>query len=141
MAKLTICRFHIFFWFRSWFLCDARFDSRLAPLGSLLMYTHGMFSSAFCFLSAIDLALLTARWIPLTKNKQYAIRILLVAEFEDCANGDGSEEAVRNCKSLLDNVDAIPSETWWNWLVLVALFAVFRLLALAVLRKKATKFF
>ena len=64
-----------------------------------------------------------------------------MAEFEDCADGDGSEAAAVNCSNLLENIDADSSKTWWNWLVLVALFAVFRLLALMVLRKKATKFF
>jgi len=69
------------------------------------------------------------------------VRILLVAEFEDCAAGNPFTMAAYNCANLLKNVDAEPSETWWNWLVLVALFLVFRLLALVVLRKKATKFF
>ena len=47
-----------------------------------------------------------------------------MAEFEDCADGDGSEAAAVNCSNLLENIDADSSKTWWNWLVLVALFAV-----------------
>jgi len=74
-------------------------------------------------------------------NQQYAIRILLVAEFEGCAEGDPTDPASRNCGNLLDNIDASPDETWWNWIVLAALFVFFRVLALLVLRKKATKFF
>jgi len=86
----------------------------------------------------------------LFNNQQYAVRILLVAEFEDCAEGNPencNDEpdcvvlATKNCKLLLNNVEAEPDETWWNWLVLVALFCVFRVLALIVLRRKATKFF
>lgn len=72
---------------------------------------------------------------------QYAVRILLVAEFEDCAEGNLLFPAAQNCYILLESVEAEPSETWWNWLVLVVLFFAFRLLALFVLRKKATKFF
>lgn len=83
-------------------------------------------------------------------NHQYAVRILLVAEFEDCADGnpencndeqDCALVATKNCVQLLNNVEADPDETWWNWLILVALFCVFRVLALIVLRRKATKFF
>lgn len=63
---------------------------------------------------------------------------MVVAEFDrDC----GNDEADNICMKILDNVNADPEETWWNWLVLVALFCVFRLLALVVLRSKATKFF
>ena len=76
-----------------------------------------------------------------TLRKQYAVRILLVAEFEDCADGPPNDRATENCRNLLINVEANPDETWWYWLVLVLLFLVFRVLALIVLRKKATKFF
>jgi hypothetical protein len=65
----------------------------------------------------------------------YAVRILLVAEFNPCSKNFAA------CANVLKNVEADPSETWWYWLVLGALFASFRLLALHVLRQKATKFF
>jgi ABC-type multidrug transport system permease subunit len=73
------------------------------------------------------------RWARYLCTLTYSIRIFLVAEFEDCSD--------QNCVTLLDNVDAVSDETWWNWLVLVLLFVVFRVSALLVLRKKATKFF
>ena len=69
----------------------------------------------------------------------YSLRIIMVAEFEDC--DPSNPEANDNCNNLLDSVDADADETWWNWLVLVVLFLVFRLFALIVLRKKATKFY
>ena len=80
----------------------------------------------------------------------YAVRIALVEEFGGgCPaftdDGDPILDEEGNqldpCINLLGSVDADPDETWWNWLVLVALFAVFRLCALVVLQQKATKFF
>jgi hypothetical protein len=62
----------------------------------------------------------------------------LVEEFgAGCPEADGEDP----CLNLINGVEADPDETWWNWLVLVALFVVFRLCALAVLQQKATKFF
>jgi ABC-type multidrug transport system permease subunit len=78
------------------------------------------------------------RWARYLCSLTYAIRILLVEEF---GNGCGGGEADINCQNTLDFVGADPDETWWNWLALVSLFVVLRLLALIVLRKKALKFF
>jgi ABC-type multidrug transport system permease subunit len=90
------------------------------------------------FFVAPDLIPMWLRWARYLCTLTYAVRILLVAEFDrDC----GSEEGDKNCEELLDNVGAVPDETWWNWLILIALFCVFRFIALAILRKKATKFF
>jgi ABC-type multidrug transport system permease subunit len=90
------------------------------------------------FFVAPELIPVWLRWARFLCTLTYAVRILLVAEFDrDC----GSDEANKNCQNLLDNVDADPDETWWNWLVLVALFAGFRLLALFVLQRKAAKFY
>jgi hypothetical protein len=78
------------------------------------------------------------RWARYLCTLTYSVRIMLVAEFDrDC----GSEEGNKNCEQLLDNVGAVPEDTWWNWLVLVALFASFRFIAVFILRQKATKFF
>jgi ABC-type multidrug transport system permease subunit len=78
------------------------------------------------------------RWARYLCTLTYASRILLVAEFDrDC----GSAEGDKKCQTLLSNVEAVPDDTWWNWLVLVSLFIVVRCLALFVLRKKATKFY
>lgn len=75
------------------------------------------------------------RWARYLCTLTFAIRIILVAEFGGCVATE------RNCGELLDNIDAVPDDTWWYWLVLVLLFVVFRFSALFVLRKKATKFF
>jgi hypothetical protein len=62
----------------------------------------------------------------------------LVAEFDrDC----GSDKANENCQKLLVNIGADPDETWWYWLVLVGLFAAFRLGAVTILKQKASKFY
>lgn len=79
------------------------------------------------------------RWARYLCTLTYALRISLVAEFEDC--DPSNPEANDNCNSLLDTVDADPDQTWWNWIVLFALFGAFRVIALLVLRKKATKFY
>jgi ABC-type multidrug transport system permease subunit len=90
------------------------------------------------FFVAPDLIPVWLRWARFLCTLTYAVRILLVAEFDrDC----GSEEGDKNCEQLLSNVGAVPDETSWNWIVLVALFVVFRIFALFVLRQKATKFF
>jgi hypothetical protein len=66
----------------------------------------------------------------------------LINEFEDCANElSANEDEPNYCRQVLDNVDADADETWWNWLVLVALFLVFRVMALRILQLKSTKFY
>ena len=77
------------------------------------------------------------RWASYLCSLTYSVRLALVAEFKDC--GDG--QAGINCANLLDNIEADEDETWWYWLVLLVLFAAFRLAALYILRRKATKFF
>jgi ABC-type multidrug transport system permease subunit len=78
-------------------------------------------------------------WARYICSLTYGVRILMVAEFQDC--DPSNPQANDMCNGLLSNVDADPDETWWNWLVLCGLFVVFRLAALVVLRRKATKFF
>ena len=78
------------------------------------------------------------RWARYLCTLTYALQIMMVAEFEDC---DPGTEANDECNNLLETTDANPDETWWNWIVLVLLFLVFRLMALFVLRQKATKFY
>jgi ABC-type multidrug transport system permease subunit len=71
------------------------------------------------------------RWARYLCALTYAIRIALVAEFPE---GTGADD-------LLETIEADRDETWWYWLLLVGLFIVFRVMALIVLRQKATKFF
>jgi hypothetical protein len=78
------------------------------------------------------------RWARFICTMTFALRIIMVAEFDrDCGSVRGNE----NCQDLLDNIDAVPEETWWNWIVLVTLFCFFRVTALAILQKKGSKFY
>jgi ABC-type multidrug transport system permease subunit len=79
------------------------------------------------------------RWIRYLFPLTYVIRILLVDNFSDCPTDPTT--GINQCEILLDKSDADPDETWWNWLVVILLFIVFRLLALKNLRNKATKFY
>jgi ABC-type multidrug transport system permease subunit len=100
------------------------------------------------------------RWAQYACALTYAVRIMLVAEFDECSQlspdclaaveevtarfAAGMPECKDDsllCYTVLDNVKADEDETLWNWAVLIALFVVFRLGALYVLRKKATKFY
>lgn len=88
------------------------------------------------FFVAPELIPVWLRWAQYLCTLTYAVRVLLVAEFDGCAI-----EPDDLCSTTLNNVNADPDETWWNWLVLIVLFIAFRLAALYVLRQKATKFF
>jgi len=82
------------------------------------------------------------RWARYLCTLTYAVRILLVGEFQDCADNEAASGAQPTyCSTILENVEADEDETWWNWLVLVSLFAFFRLAALFILQRKATKFY
>lgn len=76
------------------------------------------------------------RWARYLCTLTYAVRILLVMEFQDCADA-----GIGPCRQILENVEADQDETWWNWLVLIVLFVFFRTAAFVVLRQKATKFY
>jgi hypothetical protein len=82
-----------------------------------------------------DLIPMGLRWAQYLCTLTYAVRILLISEFEDCA------ETSPLCEAVTLNIDADPDEIVKYWGALVGLFAIFRLCALFVLRKKATKFF
>ena len=89
-------------------------------------------------------------WIRFTCPLTYAVRIALVNEFDggrcdDYAtvdhDADTSEGIPNYCDRVLNNVDVDPDETWWNWIILVGMFVVLRLMALVNLRRKASKFY
>ena len=69
----------------------------------------------------------------------YGVRIAAIAEFSKCAVQNNA--AGVNCKRILDGLKVDGNDRWWLWLVLLSLFAGFRLLALIQLRRKATQFF
>jgi len=82
------------------------------------------------------------RWARYLCTLTYSVRILLVEEFQDCADREMAEGITPPyCSTIIDNVEAEEDHTWWNWMVLLALFTGFRLMALVVLQRKATKFY
>jgi ABC-type multidrug transport system permease subunit len=90
------------------------------------------------FFVAPDLIPSWLRWLQYIFPLTYSVRIGVVEEF---GNGCGSDEADKNCMNLLHSLEADPDDSWWYWLAMMLLFVFFRVLALVVLRKKATKFF
>jgi ABC-type multidrug transport system permease subunit len=107
---------------------DPKLAQELLPL---LFVPQMLFSGFFVVPELIPVWL---RWAQYLCSLTYAVRIAAVEEF-------GDREGCESCAGFLDTLGADPDGVWWNWLVLAALFAVFRLLALAVLRRKAEKFF
>jgi ABC-type multidrug transport system permease subunit len=110
---------------------DPKLATEMAPL---LFVPQILFAGFFVSPGLIPFWL---EWAKYLCSLTYALRILLVAEFdrsvEDC--GDSTK-----CADLLERLNANPDETWWNWLVLVLLFIVFRVAAVTILRAKANKF-
>ena len=90
--------------------------------------------SIVCFVFVADW-LAWIRWIcPLT----YGVRILVANEFDGRCDDAGTP--LNFCNEVMENVQTDPDEVWWYFLVLVVLFAFFRLVALIVLKRKAEKF-
>jgi ABC-type multidrug transport system permease subunit len=79
-------------------------------------------------------------WARYIFSLTYAVRIGATEEFGEgtCVGG---EQANAMCGGLMDSLDANEDDKWWNWVAMLGLFAFFRLLALYILRRKATKFF
>jgi ABC-type multidrug transport system permease subunit len=112
---------------------DPKMAQELLPL---LFVPQMLFAGFFVAPHLIPSWLSWARYL---SALTYGVRILMVAEFWDC--DPSNPQTNEMCNALVYNIDADPDDTWWNWLVLAGLFVVFRLSALVVLRRKATKFF
>lgn len=76
------------------------------------------------------------RWCQYLCSLTYAIRILLYAEMGNCKG-----IAQFTCNTVLTTTGVVAEEIWWYWLVLILLFVFFRLIALQLLKQKATEFF
>ncbi len=113
---------------------DPKTAQELVPL---LFVPQMLFSGFFV---AINLLPNWLQWVQYICSLTYAVRLGLLAEFEDCAiRGEGT--AAENCRTVLINTNANPNHKWFYWLVLVALIAVVRLGALIILKRKATRFY
>ena len=114
-------------------------DAKLAQEFLPLLFVPQMLFAGFFV--AIQLLPKWMQWVQYICSLTYGVRLGLLAEFEECANDLENDEAAKNCKIVLRNIDASADDKWWYWLVLVALFAVLRVMALYVLKKKANSFY
>eukprot|EP00980_Cylindrotheca_fusiformis_P027199 scaffold19324_cov152-Cylindrotheca_fusiformis.AAC.14 len=82
-------------------------------------------------------------WIRFIFPLTYGVRIVVAAQFDkDCPNMvSPTGDTTNYCDDILDNVGADPDDYWWYYLVLAGLFIFVRLLALFVLKRKASEFY
>jgi ABC-2 type transporter len=111
---------------------NAKFAQQLLPL---LFIPQLLFSGFFVSPALIPKILQWAQYICVLT---YAVRMLVVTEFYNCSDNVTEN---RQCERLVENVRADPDDTSFYWIMLVTYFIVFRLLALALLQKSATKFY
>ena len=120
---------------------------RLCPLGAsfadpkipmalfpLVVVPQFYFSGVFIATNLIPVGI---RWIQWLCSLKYAAGLAYIYEFDDCG---GSELAEANCNAILLQNNVSPEDKWWYWLAMMAIFCVFRLAALLVLRKKGCDF-
>ena len=77
------------------------------------------------------------RWAQYLCSLTYGVRLALLSEFGDCA----AATDINPCQKLLNDNQVKEEDQGLYWGVLWALFVAFRLGGLALLRKKATKFY
>jgi ABC-2 type transporter len=111
---------------------NAKFAQQLLPL---LFIPQLLFSGFFVSPSLIPKFL---QWAQYACVLTYAVRVLIIEEFYNCSD---NETENRQCERLVENVRADPDAVWFYWTMLIVYFVVFRLSALALLQKSATKFY
>ena len=89
------------------------------------------------FFVRTDLIPAWLRWAQYLCSLTYGVRLALLAEFGECAKAN----EMNPCNQLLTVNQVKEDETGMYWALLWSLFVVFRLGGLALLRKKATKFY
>eukprot|EP00549_Striatella_unipunctata_P025748 CAMPEP_0118685148 /NCGR_PEP_ID=MMETSP0800-20121206/7071_1 /TAXON_ID=210618 ORGANISM="Striatella unipunctata, Strain CCMP2910" /NCGR_SAMPLE_ID=MMETSP0800 /ASSEMBLY_ACC=CAM_ASM_000638 /LENGTH=139 /DNA_ID=CAMNT_0006581999 /DNA_START=321 /DNA_END=740 /DNA_ORIENTATION=- len=110
-------------------------DPKLASEMLPVIYVPQMLLAGF-FVAA-ELIPVWLRWAQYICILTYAVRLMVVAEFESCED----PEAQGNCNRIIKNVDADVDAVKLYWGLLVGLFVVFRSMALYNLKTKATKFY
>jgi ABC-type multidrug transport system ATPase subunit len=113
-------------------LGSAADDPKLATEMLPLLFVPQMLFAGFFV--ATDLIPSWLRWAQYLCSLTYALRLSVLEEFADC-------EPSAICESVIEQMNADEDESYWYWLVLVALFVVFRLTALWVLTQKSKKFY
>lgn len=102
-------------------------DPKLADELTPLMFVPQMLFAGF-FVTP-DLIPVWLRWARYLCTLTYAVRIALATEFKECAKTNFG------CQKVLEDAEADGDDLWWSWLVLIVLFAFFRLSALCASQK------
>lgn len=74
------------------------------------------------------------RWAQWLCTLKYGVNLRLWYEW-------GYNTQCAGCQGLLTGLDIQEDNIWWYWVVLIALFFVFRIMGLMILRWKATKYY
>jgi ABC-type multidrug transport system permease subunit len=98
-----------------------------AELMPALIVPQLLFSGFFIQTSLIPEFL---RWAQYLCSLTYATRLALLFEFGDCDTA--------SCRSLLENNGVYQMDSYWYWIILVLIAAVFRVTSLIILRGKAS---
>lgn len=91
------------------------------------------------FFVSTDLLPVYIRWAQYLCPLTYALRLLNLAEFGECAKGN--DKAAENCRRLFEITDVVEEDRWWYWLVMLSIFLGYRLGGLIILKQKSTKFY
>lgn len=97
-----------------------------AELMPALIIPQLLFSGFFI---STDLIPEFLRWVQYICSLTYAMRLSLFYEFGDCE--------YETCVSILEGNGVNEMETYWYWIILVAIAAVLRISALVLLKRKA----
>ena len=111
---------------------NAKVAQQMLPL---LFIPQLLFSGFFVSPSLIPESLQWAQYVCVLT---YAVRVLIIEEFYNCSTNEAEN---LQCERLVENVRADPDATWFYWTMLVVFFIFFRLLALALLQKSASRFY
>lgn len=118
---------------------DPKMATELLPL---LFVPQLLFAGFFV---RTDLIPAWLQWAQYLCSLTYGVRLALLAEFGDCAANENNEYygtlQPNLCANLLSVNQVNEDEKALYWGILWGLFVAFRLSALALLRKKATKFY
>ena len=113
--------------------------SQVTELAPVIFVPQLLFAGFFIQTDKIPIFL---RWAQYLCAIKYSLNIILQAEFgSSMENCQTSEAASMNCARALDSNSIEADMTWFYVLMLLVLFIGFRLLAAAILIKKAQKFY
>ena len=119
--------------------CTVENAKQATEMAPLTMVPQILFAGFFIRTSQIPEFL---RWAQYLCSLKYGINLFLINEFASYRDScEDSPNAARNCFHVKDAND-VEAELWWMYaLILFALFAGFRVLAMFKLAKKAVRFY